>query len=268
MMTRLAWLAVPILLAAPSFARQQRGQPESQYQPAAIREEVTGAAFDHIQRGNKLMQEGRFDKAISEFRYAIERAEKPIRTPYVNLGAAFLAKKDYESAVMYYTKALDMKPDDQMVRFYLAQSLQAAGQYREAEAHYRNMIYQSGGINPPAHHGLGRVLFERRLVDAAITEYSIALGQSGGNYPRAHYDLAVALLARGDAASAERELRLAVEQEKKDWPEAHFHLGEAIEKQGRFREAADEYEVYLRLSPDSPDSAKLRDYVTNLRRKQ
>jgi len=263
-------LALLLLCAAPSFGLQQRAPQanSNQYLPAAIREEVTGEAFDHIQRGNKLMQEGRFDKAISEYRYALERADKPIRTPYVNLGAAFLAKKDYESSVMYYRKALEMKPDDQVVRYYLGQSLQAAGQYREAEAEYRTMIYQSGGVNPVAHHALGRTLFARRLADAAITEFSIALEQSKGKFPRAHYDLAVALLARGDAAAAERELRVALEQEKTDWPEAHFNLAAALEKLGRYREAADEYEIYLRQSPDSPDAAKVREYVANLRQKQ
>ena len=55
---------------------------------------------------------------------------------------------------------------------------------------------------------------------------------------------------------------------RKAWPEAHYNLAHALAKQQRYREAADEYDVYVKVAPAGTDTQKLQEYIDYLRRKK
>jgi protein O-GlcNAc transferase len=236
---------------------------------APIDELITGEAYTHIMRGNQLVQQRSYDEAIVEFKMALQKAGKPLRTAHLNMGAAYLMKGDYGAAADSFRKAIDIAPGDMMAHYRLGDALTAAGDYKGAEAAFRKVIdLTPEGVNAPARHALGLALYGQKRVDEAIAEYKKAIEQSRRDYGEAHYNLGVALMERGRHKEAEQEFRLAIEQEKKAMPEAYFNLAQALEKQGRFAEAVEQYENYLRLSPDAEDEAKLREYIEYLRKKK
>ena len=185
-------LAVFIVSTLVLTAKLRAAAQENKSQPQAVPldEVVTGEAVDHIRRGNKLFQSHLYDEAIAEYKAALAKSNKPLRTAYLNLGAAYLGKQDYRAAADAYRQALALAPNDFVAMYQLGDSLYALGRYSEAEAEYRKVIESSpGGVNAPARHALGLTLFAEKRIDEAIAEYKTAIEQKRGNYAEAHYNL-------------------------------------------------------------------------------
>lgn len=245
--------------------------------PVRITKEPDDDAFEilpervlqHITRGGELSRLMRYDEAVEEYRAAIKEAGKPVFTAYLNIGTAFFSKDDYPNAIEAYRQALAVRPNSWQGHYNLAEALYANGDYSGAEKEYRRVLeLPSSQLKVRARHFLGLALYKQGRVDEAMAEYRSAIEQAEGKYSEAHYNLGIALLERGQPQAAEQEFKLALEQEKKPWPEAQYNLAQALEKQKRFSEAADAYEVYLRLVPDAPDAQKTREYINYLRRKK
>lgn len=264
-------LTLAMIFAAAAVASGQsadsQSDPTSQIQILPIDEVVPTDVGQHIDRGNRLMRGGRFDDAITEYKSALDKSKKPLFTVYLNLGATYLQKQDYLAAADAYSKATTIRPNDTRAHYFIAESLYAAGEFKGAEASYRKAIELTpDGVNPPAHHFLGLSLYGQQRVEEAIAEYRTAIQQAKGNYAEAHYNLGIALMMRGNYPAAETAFRLAISQEKKDWPEAHFNLASTLERERRFRDAADEYDLYLKQLPDAEDAANLRKHIAQLRK--
>ena len=138
-----------------------------------------------------------------------------------------------------------------------------------AEKEYRRVLeFSSRLVAIQARHFLGLALYKQGRLDEAIIEFRAAIEQAAGKYSEAHYNLGIALLERNQPEAAEPEFKLAIEQEKTAWPEAQYNFAKALERQNRFREAADAYEVYLKLAPGAADAKKTREYIDYLRRKK
>jgi tetratricopeptide (TPR) repeat protein len=223
----------------------------------------------HITRGDELARLRRYDEAIEEYKAAIKKAGRPVYTAYLNMGSVLFNKEDYAKAAEAYRQAIAAKPNSWRGHYNLAEALYANQEYAGAEKEYRRVVeLRPGAIVINARHFLGLALYKQGRIDDAIAEYQAAIEQAGGKYSEAHYNLGIALLEFGQSQAAEREFRLAIEQEKKSWPEAHNNLAKALVKQQRYREAADEYDAYVKLAPAGTDTQKLQEYIDYLRRKK
>ena len=230
---------------------------------------VPGPVLQHITRGAELAGLGRLDEAIGEFREAIRVAGRPIFTAYLNMGSVFFTKRDFSHAIEAYKQALAVRPNSYQAHYNLAEAMYGAEDFVGAEKEYRRVLELSSDIVAiRAHHFLGLALYKQNRLDEAIVEYRVAIEQAEGKYAEAHYNLGIALLERKQPAAAEPEFKLAIEQEKTPWPEAQYNLAKSIEEQKRFREAAEAYEVYLKLAPGATDAKRMREYIDYLRRKK
>jgi tetratricopeptide (TPR) repeat protein len=225
--------------------------------------------LQHVSRGAELSGLGRLDEAIAEFREAIRVAGRPIFTAYLNMGAVFVTERDYLPAIEALKQALTVRPNSYQAHYNLAEAMYGAEDFVGAEKEYRRVLELSSDLVAiRARHFLGLALYKQRRLDEAIIEYRAAIEQAEGKYAEAHYNLGIALLERKQPAAAEPEFKLAVEQEKSPWPEAQYNLAKAIEEQKRYREAAEAYEVYLKLAPGAADAKRMREYIDYLQRKK
>jgi len=232
-------------------------------------EELPGPVADHITRGDELARLRRYDEAIEEYKAAIKKAGRPVYTAYLNMGSVLFDKEDYAKAAEAYRQAIAAKPSSWRGHYNLGEALYANQDYAGAEKEYRRVVeLRPGAIAINARHFLGLALYKQGRIDEAIVEYRAALDLAGGKHSEAHYNLGIALLDREQPQAAEREFRLAIEQEKISWPEAHNNLAKALVKQQRYREAADEYDAYVKLAPAGTDTQKLQEYIDYLRRKK
>ena len=264
----------PVLAGLPANPRAASScfaeRPATSAAPAQEEiEELPGRVLEHITRGGELARLKRYDEAIEEYKAAIKEARRPVYTAYLNMGSVLFIKEDYAKAAEAYRQAIAAKPASWQGHYNLGEALYANQDYAGAEKEYRRVVeLRPGAMAINARHFLGLALYKQGRIDEAIVEYQAALEQAGGKHSEAHYNLGIALLERGQSQAAEREFRLAIEQEKTSWPEAHNNLAKALVKQQRYREAADEYEAYVKLAPAGTDTQKLQEYIDYLRRKK
>lgn len=112
---------------------------------------------------------------------------------------------------------------------------------------------------------LGIALLECRQLVEAETELREALKISSA--PTAHMYLGLTLIAAKRFEEAEHELETAITTGGENLAQAHRYLGGLYWQKHQYRQAADEFETYLRLTPNAPDAERVRGTIKDLRAK-
>jgi tetratricopeptide (TPR) repeat protein len=133
---------------------------------------------------------------------------------HTNLGRLLTARGNLVEAEMHYRTALQLKSDNEDVRYDYGNMLVRAGRRDEAVTQYQQAL-QLNPMDPDVYNNLGVVLYQERRLDEAITCFRTAL------------------------------------RYRPDYPDAHFDLGNALFVEHKFDEAVGEYREALRLDPDS-----------------
>jgi protein O-GlcNAc transferase len=262
-------LILSALLLCPAIEQEARAVISEPIQTLPKAEEVSEAVLALIQQGDALLKAKRYDEAIAQYTAAIAKADKPPLTAYLNLGSANYEKEDFPAALEAFRKAIEIKPGDFRGYYNLAEVLYLSKAYQESEAEYRRVLalVPRGLINTQGRYFLGLAVHKQGRVDEAIEHYRTAIAAAGGKYAEAHYNLGVALLERKEYAEAEREFRTSIEQDR-TFPLAHFNLAATLEYLQHFPEAIEEYESYLRLSPNGADAATVRSRIERLKQQK
>lgn len=161
-------------------------------------------------------QLGYWQDSVSLYRHSLQ-VTSGNNFIYGNLGAALIAKGDFDAAIQTQLEAIRLSP-------YFVD----------------------------AHHNLGIALAEKGDLVAAIREYRVALSINP-NDGKLHYNLGIALDKTGDLDAAIQEFRLAL-QIRPDDTRAHYNLGRAFVKKGDLDAAIQEFQVALLLSPHAIDA--------------
>jgi tetratricopeptide (TPR) repeat protein len=169
---------------------------------------------------------------------------------YNELGFALKQQGRLEEAIPQFSKALQIRPNDEAAHNNLGLALYEQGRVDEAVAHYSRALQ----INPDyakAHNNLGIVLARQGRLDEAIGHYSKALRMERDfpDYVAAHYNLGVALALKGRQKQAMHYFSKAVKL-KPEFAEAHYNLGAVLASQGSLEEAIDHFSEALRIRPD------------------
>lgn len=113
---------------------------------------------------------------------------------------------------------------------------------------------------------LGIALLEIKQFAEAETQLRDALKRSD-SAPTAHMYLGVVLGKLHNYADAEKELLRAIELAGNQLGIAHYYLGGVYWGKRDYRQAADELETYLRLTPNAQDAERVRGTIKELRSK-
>jgi tetratricopeptide (TPR) repeat protein len=161
------------------------------------------------------------------------------------LGLVYSAQSQDTKASADLEKAVRLRPDSASARMNLAINLVRLGKLQPAEAEFKKAL-ELEPKNYDANHNLGE-LYVRTGKVAAATPY---LEQAQRINPTSYdngYDLALAYIVTSRLSDARQVIQALLKQ--KDVPELHNLLGEVEEKDGKFVEAANEYELAAHLDP-------------------
>jgi protein O-mannosyl-transferase len=200
--------------------------------------------------GVALANRGQIDEAIAEYRKALE-LKPDYEEVHNNLGVSLANRGQIDEAVAEYRKALEIKPDYAEAHHNLGNALAGCGQSDEALAHYQKALE----LRPDyaeAHNNLGAVLVGCGRVDEAIAHYRSALAINP-DYAKAHNGLGEALLSQERVDEAISHFRKAVDIQP-NFVEAHYKLGTVLADHGRADEAIAEYQKALELKPDHAEA--------------
>lgn len=171
---------------------------------------------------------GESDKAIDNLKAAISLYAKfPLALN--ELGVQYLKVKQPLKAVEPLRSATKLSPEAFTPKLNLGIALLEAQQFAEAETQLRDALQRNEGA-PTAHMYLGLVLTKLH------------------NY-----------------VDAEKELRRSIELGGPQIGLAHYYLGGIYWGRREYRQAADELEAYLRLTPNAQDAERVRGTIKELR---
>ena len=190
--------------------------------------DVPKPALVHYDSALKLARKDDHSGAIEELKLAVK--EYPSFTQAFNeLGVQYLKLNLLQDADEAFQKALKVNPDS---------------------------------VSSLINRGITNVFMKRYGEAVPILRKSL---QKNKDSAVAHYFLGQALANLGLFDDAEKELLASLELGKEEMKEAHRILAIIYASRGAKKEAADQLDAYLKLAPGTPDAAKLRDKIRELR---
>jgi tetratricopeptide (TPR) repeat protein len=148
------------------------------------------------------------------------------------LGVQYLILKQPERAAQALDAALKLSPDDFLPRLNYGIALAEGKSFHEAELQLRQAV------------------------------------KKNDSSPVAHLYLGITLISLHDYLEAEKELLRSVTLGGQSMSLAHYYLGGLYWQKKQNKAAADQLELYLKLAPNSPDSARTRATISELRKQQ
>ena len=233
---------------------------------------MTPEAIEHARAGMEAQKQGDLDTAIKEFRTVTE-IQPDLAAAFVNLGAAYMLKRDYPSATAALERALTQNPDLIGAHQMLGTSLLASGRAAEAIPHLEKaktvdllgIAYLEAGRLGDAIGLLGVALNQRpndpdllyyfgRATALASKESFDALLASVPDSARGHQALAEQYEQLRQPALAEKEYRAAIKL-RPDLPGLHLELGKLLATAGNWPGAEAEFREEGKLRPEHAETA-------------
>jgi tetratricopeptide (TPR) repeat protein len=213
---------------------------------------------DKIQLFNLMTQAretARHDKESDEGLHALERvvAQDPkVIDAWFMLGNEYYRRRQFGRAIDQFKRALELKPDYDLVVINMANAYRALGRDQEAMVGYRRFM-ELDPKNAQIRYEAAQILIDGGRLEEARQELTQALALEP-KLAAARNALGVLALRRGDLAGAEREIRAAI-AEKPDVRLAHFNLALLAEQQGDLPRAIAEYQQEIALHANNYKAA-------------
>jgi len=179
---------------------------------------------------------------------------------YDRLGLLFGRNWDFDSAISYNLKAIQLKPTHSEAHFNLAFVYQLQGRIAKAIEYYSMALRLKPNFTA-ASENLGALLYQQGRIDKAEQAYRSGLifAPAAANL---HSNLAVILTRKGRITEAIEEYKAALQPnpgssdsqsalEKKHIVSAYQDLGVLLYQQGRVDEALQTYRTGLLIAPEA-----------------
>ncbi len=187
---------------------------------------------------------GNFGSAAAQLEKLLPQAPESFEAHEL-LGLVYAAQSKRQQAAEQLQIAVRLKPDSAAARTNLATSLMHAGKAALAEEQFRKAL----ALEPndfQANHNLAEFYLQSGKIGQALPLLAKARQIDPSSYDNS-YNLALAYFLTGDMNNA-RQLAQSIAQQR-DTGEVHNLLGKIDEKDGKFVEAANEFETATRMDP-------------------
>ena len=202
-----------------------------------------------LPRGNfgiALLEDGRLDEAIEQFRVIITKINPSSENAYYNMGRAYMKKGAYPEAMAAFKKALSLDPNDGDAYRNLLLCYAKSGMIDQAVAEFATMMNLKPGA-PDTLVLIGNELEKTGLRDEAQKQYKKAVEIDGNNFP-ARYSYANSLMNTGQVDEAIEQFRVTVKLQP-DNPNCRNRLGVLYGQKGLYDKAIEQLEAAVQLAP-------------------
>jgi tetratricopeptide (TPR) repeat protein len=191
-----------------------------------------------------LYEAGKYPEAAAQLEKLVREVPESFEVQEL-LGLVYSAQSQDTRATQHLQKAVTLKPDSAAARTNLATNLAHLGKTELATEQFRKAV-ELDPRNFETNHNLGEAFARSGKVAEAALYLEKAQQIDPSSYDNG-YDLSLAYLQINRLADAQRLLRDLLKQ--KNTAELHNLLAEVEEKDGKFVEAANEYEAAAHLEP-------------------
>jgi tetratricopeptide (TPR) repeat protein len=202
----------------------------------------------YLEKGKREFQKKNYAVAVIHFKNAMQAQPKDAE-PYYQLGLAYLASGDINTAASYFRKATELNPKHTGAQLKLAE-LMSTGRSKEMLEEAQKRTQDVLTLMPENTDALNVLAStELRLGNPASAEAHLEQAlRSSPTSLKSSVALAQTRLARKDVAGAEEALKQAATQAPKS-PEPRDYLGGFYLALGRTAEAEQEFRRALQIDP-------------------
>ncbi len=205
-----------------------------------------------------LYLEGKYEEAVSLYnKSAHKNADSDLIHYYVGLSA--FSTGDIESAKRHFEEALRFNPNNQEVRFALAEILYEKKKYREAETLLLKVLENK--LNAKAYYLLGEINFAQNNFDKAVNYISIASNIDLKN-PIYFYELATIYSLKGFFAEAEGNFLKAIKLSPNNLL-YNYALAYLYYQMGEISKANQKISYILSINPHHLDALTLKALIAS-----
>jgi tetratricopeptide (TPR) repeat protein len=202
-----------------------------------------GYAKGHVNLGVTYSLLKEEDKAMAAFQKAVE-VDPSEPEAWRNLGITYRNLKEYGKAAEAYEKMVELDPEDMDAAESLGEMYMMEKQYEKALGSFTK-VAEANGEDPWVQFQIGSANFSLEDYEASAAAYqkSAALAKTAGDmdlYRDAMFNLSGSYLKLENFEGAVSTLQQLLAVEKT--PDVHERLGQAYAKQGKTKEAMEEYE--------------------------
>ena len=229
-------------------------------------------AREQHQLGNRLIDEGKLDRAITAFRRAL-RADDSLAEVHNDLGAAYFQKRWFAEAEACFRKAIERDPEHGVAHANRGAALRALGRLAESRRAYQRALWlrlrallpgflrpsrRAAAAAPPAPAAPGEAQLQpvrEAIMGGRAAQAAALAAELLARYPQdpdALHLSANALEENRDFEGALRLLRQALAQ-RPDRSDYHVSLARLHLRSGRLGEALNAATAALRLEPGSAE---------------
>ncbi|MCP2519326.1 tetratricopeptide repeat protein [Candidatus Aminicenantes bacterium AC-708-M15] len=195
-------------------------------------------SFEKIDRGNKLIEEGKYDEALQVFQDFLSKNPE-IYQIHLNIGSCYLKKGDLDKA----------EEEFQFVLNKIKESFQDYSSDPQTSLR--------------AFTGLGEIAIKKGDFESARNYFTKALEISPEDEALA-YNVGEMYFAHQNIDEAIKYYELAIKI-KSDWPQPYYKLGLAYINKGNFEKAIEVLKKFVELSPpDSSQSQQAKNIIATL----
>ncbi|MCI0486024.1 MAG: tetratricopeptide repeat protein [Blastocatellia bacterium] len=175
------------------------------------------------------------------------------------------AGKDAAGGVEGLKRAIEIFPD-----FYLA--LERLGlEYVKQQKydHALEVLHRAVEVNSKGHmsfYGLGVAQYNLKRTEESLDalRQAVSLVPNSAN---SQFWLGIVLFRSGKPTEAEEPFKRAYQLAGKLLPDVHMYLAQIYSNTSRYKEAADELELFLKEAPNARDSENIKNIIAQLREK-
>ena len=181
---------------------------------------------------------------------------------YSSRGMAALDEGDYEQAISYCTKAIELKPSDPAVYYYRGRAYEGNELYDKAISDYTKAIELDPNLAPLYDNRAGSYYYkgqyQQAIADYSKTieldpKYASAYNNRGHSYEKLElYDKAIADFTKG------------IEFDPK-FVKAYINRGVVYREKGQYDQAISDFSEALRINPANGIAQKNREEVLKLK---
>ncbi|MBZ5655759.1 MAG: tetratricopeptide repeat protein [Acidobacteriia bacterium] len=256
--------AVLILLASAMSVGQEpvpQERKDANTSPAPAATEAAGSEF---LQPRKLVQQGKYDEAITELQ-RLSTSQPGLRGIAHELGSAYYAKGDYQQAIVTLKKAFDEDKDDRESTQLLGLSSYLAGRPAEAIPYLEKVQSWFPRANVDAAYILGICYIQTKNYPKARTAFARMFDVPADS--AASYLFTARMLLRQEFDPVAEEYALKATTVDPKLPGAHLMLGELYLYKSRVPEAIEQFQQELSLNPANANAYyKLADAYSRIQK--
>lgn len=191
--------------------------------------------------GNAYFSKGDYDNAIKFYTKAIDISPNPVY--YTNIGDSYRNKKDMDKAILYYEEAIGSNSEYVPAHNALGVVYYSKGEYDKAIEHYRNAISIDKKNNKESfiyYANLGNAYSAKKDWDEAIKNYMAAI-RIEPNDDLSYNGLGNTYFGMGLYSHAIEQYQKAIAINPDRYPIYYSNIGDALRRLKRWNDAIEYY---------------------------